>query len=323
MADLDFSGVGTALDSLMSKLTASIISKASGFNEKLLAATSAFFAAATVVYFIYKAIQMIYSDQHHDPMTFLKDIAIFAALSAFTYGGSLYTQDIAQFVMYAGDDLASAAVGSDSTSALTAMLNQSLKSLMTQYNNISFSITSIPSFLLQVLVLLCALAAVIVFVAECFFYLIIAKFMAGLCVSVGGLFICALAFPPTRNMFSSWVAMSVNYILLVLLMTLGLSLIVGIITSNVSTMATFSDCIIALVTLLIAGKIVHQIPTLAGGLSNGIQLSTVRAGEVMSKSNPAIGLAQNTGKGMLAAGRGGMAVASKVMSHIKGGIGKA
>ncbi|AXO74123.1 hypothetical protein BC497_29555 (plasmid) [Klebsiella variicola] len=78
--------------------------------------------------------------------------------------------------------------------------------------------------------------------------------MAGLCVSVGGLFICALAFPPTRNMFSSWVAMSINYILLVLLMTLGLSLIVGIITSNVSTMATFSDCIIALVTLLIAGE---------------------------------------------------------------------
>lgn len=323
MADLDFSGVGAALDGLMTKLTDSIITKAAGFNEKILAAMSAFFAAATVVYFIFKAIQMIYSDKHHDPMTFLKDIAIFAALSAFTYGGSLYTQNISQFIMYAGDDLASAAVGSSSTSALSSMLSQSLSALMTQYNNISFSISSIPSFLLQVLVLLCALAAVIVFVAECFFYLIIAKFMAGLCVSVGGLFICALAFPPTRNMFSSWVAMSINYILLVLLMTIGLSLIVGIITSNVSTMATFSDCIIALVTLLIAGKIVHQIPTLAGGLSNGIQLSAVRAGDVMTKSNPAIGMAQNAGKGIASMGRGGVAMASKVISHMKGGVGKA
>lgn len=323
MADLDFSGVGTALDGLMTKLTDSIINKAAGFNEKILAAMSAFFAAATVVYFIYKAIQLIFSDRHHDPLSFLKDIAIFAALSAFTYGGSLYTQNVTQFVMYSGDDLASAAVGSSSTSALSSMLSQSLSALMTQYNNISFSISSIPSFLLQVIVLLCALAAVIVFVAECFFYLIIAKFMAGLCVSVGGLFICALAFPPTRNMFSSWVAMSINYILLVLLMTIGLSLIVGIITSNVSSMATFSDCIIALVTLLIAGKIVHQIPTLAGGLSNGIQLSAVRAGDVMTKSNPAIGLAQNAGRGIAAMGRGSAAMASKVMSHMKGGVGKA
>ncbi|WP_162893621.1 hypothetical protein [Klebsiella variicola] len=36
MADLDFSGVGTALDSLMSKLTDSIISKAAGFTKNYL-----------------------------------------------------------------------------------------------------------------------------------------------------------------------------------------------------------------------------------------------------------------------------------------------
>ncbi|WP_162893622.1 type IV secretion system protein [Klebsiella variicola] len=111
---------------------------------------------------------MIYSDRHHDPMTFLKDIAIFAALSAFTYGGSLYTQDITQFVMYAGDDLASAAVGSNSTSALTAMLNQSLQSLMTYYDNISFSISSIPSFIMAILVYVAALAGVIIFCAGAF-----------------------------------------------------------------------------------------------------------------------------------------------------------
>ncbi|EGU3395855.1 type IV secretion system protein [Salmonella enterica] len=323
MADFDFSGVGTALDGLMSKLTDSIISKAAGFNEKILAAMSAFFAAATIVYFVYKAIQMVFSDRHQDPMTFLKDIAMFAALSAVTYGGSLYTQDIAQFVMYAGDDLSSAVIGTSSTSALTSMLNQSLTALATQYGNLSFSLSSIPSFIMQLVVFLCALAGIIVFVAECFFYLIIAKFMSGLCVSVGGLFISALAFPPTRNMFSSWVAMCINYILLVLLMTIGLSLIVGIITSNVSSMTTFSDCIIALVTLLIAGKIVHQIPTLAGGLSNGIQLSAIKAGDVMSKSNPAVGMARTAASGMGAVGRGGMAAASKVAGFIKGGVGKA
>ena len=323
MADFDFSGVGDALDSLMTKLTDSIISKAAGFNEKILAGASAFFAAATVLYFVYKAIQMVTSDRHHDPLAFLKDLLMFAALSAFTYGGSLYTQQITQFVMYAGDDLASAAVGTDSTSALTSMLNQALSSLVQYYDNISFSLTSIPSFIMAIVVYLCALAGVIIFVAECFFYLIIAKFMAGLCVSVGGLFICALAFPATRNMFSSWVAMCVNYMLLVLLMTLGLSLIVGIITSNVSTMATFSDCIIALVTLLIAGKIVHQIPTLAGGLSNGIQLSAIKASDVMTKSNPAIGAMGAAGKGIAAAGRGMGAVASKAISFAKGSVGKA
>jgi hypothetical protein len=43
----------------------------------------------------------------------------------------------------------------------------------------------------------------------------------------------------------------------------------------------------------------------------------------MAKSNPAIGMAQNAGKGIAAMGRGGAAMASKVISHMKGGVGKA
>lgn len=135
----------------------------------------------------------------------------------------------------------------------------------------------------------------------------LAKMGTALLLAIAPLFLLAFMFQSTKQLFQSWLQQTLNYSLLLVLISLvsGFFLIMGraVLPGDLTGYLEFADIegfiIVSIMLLILMG----QLPGIAAALSGGIQLS---AGAILDKGKGAVGgTAGLAGKGLLKGGKAG------------------
>lgn len=269
MAMIDGNIITTFINKFFSDLSDAVVNKAISYNELLLQGVSAFIAAAFMLYLVWRCVEFI-TDDNPPPVTIVfREILILSLLGAFTFGGSLYTSTVATMIMDAGDDLAEIVTGQKAITSIITMVGGFITSLFGMIEK-----SSGISLLDMSVTLVCSIIALFVgvyillkFFIECLGLLILVKFMSGILVAVGGIFICAGYFKPTRRMFHNWCNLSLNYVLTNVVLCIALALLIGVLESAVSDIK-LTSLIIMICCLKVGGMIVGSIPSVVTALSS-------------------------------------------------------
>lgn len=269
MALIDGNIITTFVNTFVDDLTSVIVKNSVQYNEQLLRATSAFIGAAFLVYLVWRCIEYITEDNPPPITIVFKEIMVLTLLGAFTFGGSLYTGTVTTFIMDSGDDLARAITGQSAITSIVSMVGGFLTkffALTDKVEGLSLWEVGIV-FILGFVAFVIALYVLIKFFIECLATLILIKFMSGILISIGGLFICAAYFKPTRRMFFSWWSVAANYILTNVVLCIAMSLIIGVITTKI-TDVELTSLLILICCLKVAQDIIGHIPGLISILTS-------------------------------------------------------
>lgn len=269
MAMIDGNIITTLINKFVTDLSDAVVKKAISYNELLLQGVSAFIAAAFMLYLVWRCIEFITDDNPPPATIVFKEILILSLLGAFTFGGSLYTSTVATMIMDAGDDLAAAVTGQNALSSIMTMVGgfiTRLFGMVEKSAGISLWDMSV-TILLSLIALFIGVYVLLKFFIECLGLLILVKFMSGILVAVGGIFICAGYFKPTRRMFHNWCNLSVNYILTNLILCIALALLIGVLESSVSDIK-LTSLIIMICCIKVGGLIIGNIPAVVSALSS-------------------------------------------------------
>jgi len=141
-----------------------------------------------------------------------------------------------------------------------------------------FSLDALSSTGLLILQVVLCICGFIPFIALATTYLLLAKFMVGLLLIIGPLFIMMAFFPVTRSLFQAWSGQCFNYILLSILYPISFSFFAKILDlmfeSEISLANSFFLCIV----FLVMNASSTQIPVLTSGLSGGVGINGLTGG---------------------------------------------
>ena len=274
---------------------------------KIATAISPVFFAAIALYVIFIAYEIIYSQKEVVMSEVTKTIMAFTAVGAFTYSAPYYAEYVIPFVMHAGQDLSSALTGNTDTSNSIDNLWDSLSSTMDAFLSLQSSRLSMFDFgtyinTYAIYYIGYAGGAILIFYTAIF--LVVSTLCVGVALSAGIIFICFSVFPSTRNMFTSWCGVCLNYILLSLFYTISFSFVLSLINDvmlsqdNITMFAAIS----LLLTILVCVFLIEQVGTICSTLTGGVGINGLTS-------------AANGFGGKLA---GGMARASGMRSFAKG-----
>jgi len=274
---------------------------------KIATAISPVFFAAIAVYVIFIAYEIIYSQKEVVMSEVTKTIMAFTAIGAFTYSAPYYAEYVIPFVMHAGQDLSSALTGNTDTANSIDNLWLSLSSTMDTFITEKSSELNMLDFggyidTYAVYYIGYIGGAILIFYTAIF--LVVSTLCVGVALSAGIIFICFSAFPATRNMFTSWCGICLNYILLSLFYTISFSFVLSLINAAMVDADSITMFTVAtlLLTIIVCVFLIEQVGTICSTLTGGVGI------------NGLISAANGFG-GKLA---GGMARASGMRSFAKG-----
>ncbi|ENG8827715.1 type IV secretion system protein [Salmonella enterica] len=307
------------LTDLFNDLTLVITNKIGPSVAAITSAISTVMGAALLVYTIFIVYKIMYSNHEVIMSEVTKNVMSLALVSAFTVSTPYYMQYVVPFVTGAGDQLSSAITGSPaSATVLDSMISNVKVSLDAMIQNMHFGITddwgaAIES--LWAVILIYVGSFIFIFYAAA--YLLVAKFMVGLLLSVGTIFICFAFYPTTRGYFTSWCGQCLNYILLNVLYTLAIGILNSFIVSkfNLSDLGVESSFQIIIV-FFISMFVIQQISVLASSLTGGMGINGLTA-SVSSFASGAARRMVGAGKGIAGTGKG---AAQKIMNLLSNGI---
>ncbi|MEC5509932.1 type IV secretion system protein [Klebsiella oxytoca] len=264
-----------AIDAIFNGLDTAIIGKAVEYNQNILGVITALVAAGAVAQGVTRVTMYFVSDRPQSLMLIFKEFIIMAALGAFTFSGSLYTGHVVDFVMKSGDELAAAAVGSTGTSSLTTMFSSYGDTFLAIWDGMGeLSIwDSLGRVVLGIIATIVSFICFAIFFVNCMGYLMLAKFMVGIMVSLGGLCICCAYFSVLRPIFIAWISQCIYFILLTLTFNMAISLVIGVIGKAVSTEGTLTNLLSMALCFLLVDKIVHQIPSTVSFIAKADRLN--------------------------------------------------
>lgn len=211
-------------------------------------------------------------------------MVLFTIVGVFTYGGRYYYDYIIPFVQNSGDQIASSltsqgVVSGTSVSAVDTVYNLfegPQKVLRERLDNIGITETYIGVWAELAPSRFALWVSQTIFTLFIAINLLIAKVMVTLLLSVGVIFFCFAAFPATRQLFSSFTGLALNYILLNVMYSLAAKIAATVITSTV-VKGTAEDMIggagTILVSVIIITLVINQIPTLVSSLTGGVGIS--------------------------------------------------
>ncbi|MDG6896374.1 type IV secretion system protein [Volucribacter amazonae] len=248
-------------------------------------------------------------------------LLLFAVVGTFTYAGNYYYDYVIPFVQNSGDQIASALTGtsSSSVSAVDTVYNlfeAPLKTLRDRLEDIGITETYIGVWAELAPARFSLWLSQTIFTLFIAINLLIAKIMVTLLLSVGILFFCFAVFPATRNLFTSFTGLALNYILLNVMYSLAAKIAADVITS-VAVTDTSSEGIIGgaatiLISVIIITLAINQIPTLVSSLTGGVGISPFTiSGSGFTKAARALGL-----------GKGAKAIGNTVTTNVKSGANK-
>lgn len=213
---------------------------------------------------------------------FFKKAILVAIISAFFGAGGMYQNDIAKVMVAMPDDVAKIVTNTSSIASevdrLQQETTQATQSMTGGDNKAWYDILPdsrqiFVSFLAMMIQMNAAIVGAVIAIL-----LIACKVGMALLVAAGPIFIAALLFEPTKQLFNSWVAQALNYIFLALmaglitgfLLELNVALIRMIATQTNAGAADLLSLLSAQLLVGIASVFVMiQIPGMAGALSGG------------------------------------------------------
>lgn len=243
--------------------------------------------AAIMCYCVFVAYKIITGQNDMFISEIIHNLVVFSLVGAVCYSSSYYQRYVIPFVLGAGDDLSSSLFGPSAvgTSALDSFLEGVNKSLDVMESKMTFGWLDDWSLGMQAVIYWVILwLAAGVFAVYATAYLLVAKFMVGILLSVGTIFICFSMFPATRGMFTAWVNQCANYIFLTLGYSLVLSIFLQFINTKFSASSSngsstpFADVAQIVMVLFIGVYIMGQVGSLISSITGGVGINGLNHG---------------------------------------------
>ncbi|WP_343100124.1 type IV secretion system protein [Escherichia coli] len=241
-------------------------------------------------------------------------------------GSAWYVGKVVPFVMDAGDEIASRLIGSTGTfSALETVIQQinaNGKRILEATNELSLWDSDISTILAATMALILFYAGGTAFVIYAAATMLIAKFMVGLLLIVGPLYLMMAMYEQTVTFTKQWIGQAFNYILLNVFVTLTIHILIEFMSNQfpVGAEIGLGGALYALIAFLMGVFIIGQIPsfvsTITGGNGiSGITGATNAAGGMMF--NTASGVGGMAGRSL---GKGMGKLAQAGMGKLRGGV---
>lgn len=228
-------------------------------------------------------------------------------------GSGWYLANVVPFVMDAGDEIAQRLIGSSgSFSALETVIQQinaNGKRILEATNELSLWDSDLSTILAATMALILFYAGGTAFVIYAAATMLIAKFMVGLLLIVGPLYLMMAMYEQTVSFTKQWIGQAFNYILLNVFVTLTIHILIQFMNNQFpdGKEMGLGGALYALIAFLMGVFIIGQIPSFVSTITGGNGISGITGA-----TNAAGGLAFNTASGV-----GGMAARS-----VGGGMGK-
>ncbi|HGJ5854450.1 type IV secretion system protein [Arsenophonus nasoniae] len=278
-----------------------------------------------VIYLVIEAWAIIYGQKEMLISEFIQHLLVISVVTVFMGASSMYVTEIVPFVMKSGEQIAAGLTGSEGGNSIDAMINQIInlgELIQSDYADKSgFSISGTLIFAVKMILLMASGGLFVLYAAS---YLIMAKMMVGILLSLGGIFIAFAVFPATRQMFTAWVGSCFNYIFLNIGYAILFSIMIKYLNEYIgkntieiqsNVWEVFSIALVFGIGIFLLQQVATLMSILTGGVGinglvgavNGFAKTAAQATGLSKAANVGTGLA---GKGASMAGRGAMNMAS-------------
>ncbi|WGM13868.1 type IV secretion system protein (plasmid) [Arsenophonus nasoniae] len=278
-----------------------------------------------VIYLVIEAWAIIYGQKEMLISEFIQHLLVISVVTVFMGASSMYVTEIVPFVMKSGEQIAAGLTGSEGGNSIDAMINQIInlgELIQSDYADKSgFSISGTLIFAVKMILLMASGGLFVLYAAS---YLIMAKMMVGILLSLGGIFIAFAVFPATRQMFTAWVGSCFNYIFLNIGYAILFSIMIKYLNEYIgkntieiqsNVWEVFSIALVFGIGIFLLQQVATLMSILTGGVGinglvgavNGFAKTAAQATGLSKAANVGAGLA---GKGASMAGRGAMNMAS-------------
>ena len=239
--------------------------------------------ALYALYIVWKA---LFNDGDFLFIEALKFLVSLVLVTTMAFSSEYYMGAVVPFVLGGGDSIATAVIGGGgASSALQSIFDTMFITVGRIWENFTFEIRSSNSWL--ELLLNSVNSALIILGNSAFLmvsaaYLIVAKFMLGLLLLVGPLFIMMAFFPPSRDFFKAWTGQCFNNMLLTIMYSMAFSFFQKTIDHTVGVMSPgFLASVMTAIIFVILIILALRIPTLCSTISGGFGISGINS-EIMA-----------------------------------------
>ncbi|MCQ9124684.1 type IV secretion system protein [Rodentibacter caecimuris] len=274
--------IGSIYDELVTQFSEPV----STYATKIGTAAAPLFGAAFGAYIVFQAYKL-YTNKDISIENIINVILVFGVIAFFIGANDQYSKVIS-FVQNAGDGLSASLSDTPSAKATSAIetiydlyqkpLDKLEENYLAKKSSNMTAIGDLVDYLEQVPARASLWLSQTIFTVFIAINLLIAKVMVSLLLSVGIIFIMFAAYQPTRNLFTSWIGLALNYIFLNVMYSLAAGIAATVIQKKVMTTSDSvmdliaGSGIILLATIIIVFAI-NQIPTLVSSLTGGVGIS--------------------------------------------------
>lgn len=288
-----------------------------------------FFSIGVTAYLGIYIFQVFYQKKDDLFGEFFKHFLVLLAIALFIGLGGAYFDALVPFVLNFGDYCAQELLGSNGTEVGAMGMVDQFVDLIMKMN--SKMIDNAPDGFTEVwqrvkvwiyATVLLVSAMILAFFA--FIYILVAKIMTVVLLSIGVIFFMFAAFPATRSMFTAWISTCFNYIFLIICYSIMFSLIIniaydlavknegsvaGVITNSGYTPPNFNNLILLVIVFVVAFSLLSQITTFVSSLTGGVGINSL-VGSVGNSVRQALGAPKAIGGAAYKGYKGGKAVSS-------------
>lgn len=319
----DVNIIGDLFNGISKLLENSINSNVSAIADAIAPLMGATFG----LYMVFLSFKMLYDPPNLPIMDIIKTLASYALVVTCAFSVPYYMQHIVPFIMYAGDDLSSAILGNpdNTASVIDSMIGSLTVGINDIWDKLEFSIlgdgfgAAMAGLAYIVLILIGAIPFIIISTV----YLIAAKFMVGLLLSAGSIFICFAFFPSTRGNFQSWVGQCLNYIMLSVFYSIAFKIEIEFINTKLMPggvlVADFAGAIQLCIVFISLGLLTVQIPVMTSHLTGGVGINGLVSNIGASVKGAMSGVKAGAG-GARAVGGAAKSVGASVARKLKSGV---
>ncbi|WP_180558402.1 type IV secretion system protein [Arsenophonus endosymbiont of Apis mellifera] len=272
-----------------------------------------------VIYFVIEAWAIIYGHKEMIINELVQKMLVLSVVTVFMGASSVYGTEVVPFVMKSGEQVAAGLTSSESGNNIDAIINKITelgRGIIEDYSESSVlgMIAGAITFLIK-LILVSVMGGMFVMYAAA--YLLMAKVMVGILLSLGGIFIGFAAFPATRQMFTAWVGSCLNYIFLNIGYAILFSIMLKYITDYMAEhnaeiignlWSTFSIAMVFGIGIFLLQQVATLMSILTGGV--GINGLVGAVNGFVKTAAQATGLSKAASFGAGLAGKGAMNMAS-------------
>lgn len=321
----DFELPVSMLTDMYTQLTGFITDNLSSYVGKVNSIFMPLMGACFGLYFVWKWGLVHYKGDPNAIQDMLINGLKLVVIMSGLVGASWYLSTVVPFVMNAGDEVSSSLIGSSGSfsglEGVIQQINENGKRILDATNELSLWDSDIATILAASLALILFYVGGTVFVIYAAATLLIAKFMVGLLLIIGPLYLMMAMYEQTISFTKQWIGQAFNYILLNVFITMTISILIKFMDKQFPEGAAMGlgGALYSLIAFAMGVFIIGQIPsfvsTITGGTGiSGITGATNQTGSMMFNTASKIGstAGQNIGKGFGAAGQ--------MFNKLRGGV---